>query len=376
MAKRRKRGVRGAGTIIQTGNATWGLKYVNADGKRVTRAGLTELEAQTAQARLKKGMSPFPEDATEATSETKSRTIADVLPAFWNWRDGRGLKSVRDDRNRWVHLAALEPLPLEAVDDVAIAGVVKAMQKAKLAPATIGLVLNLLSSLFKFAKVANPVRGYKIDHRKVIKSKHDPKDTPFLADHAKSKALRDELATHAPVYGIAYALSRWAGLRPGEVRAQEWVDVDLVKAQIKVRASVRLGKKDTTKSDKPRTVPIGAELVATLKSWREKNPEAVLVCPALPPKAAKATKSKACSTKPRNWSPYLNEGKLNTALEAALNKLNLPTMTFYEVGRHSFASDWAIQGRSIYQLRDLMGHASVTTTERYAHLGQNSIAPL
>jgi integrase len=247
------------------------------------------------------------------------------------------------------------------------------MQKAGLSPASIGLALNLLSSLYKFARVPNPVSGYKTEHKRVVTSKHNPEDTPFLADDAKSKEVQAALAEVAPVYGIAYAVSRWAGLRPGEVRALEWADVDLVRGQIKIRRSVRLGRVGTPKSGEGRTVPIGAYLVSVLKDWRKANPSADLVCPALPPKAAKATKSKA--TGARVWSPYLNEGKLNKALESVLARLELEAMTFYEVGRHSFASDWAIQGRSIYELSKVMGHASVTTTERYAHLG-GGIRPL
>ena len=65
----------------------------------------------------------------------------------------------------------------------------------------------------------------------------------------------------------------------------------------------------------------------------------------------------------------------NDGAETALAALELEPMTLYEVGRHSFASDWATQGRSIYELSKVMGHASVTTTERYAHLG-GGIKPL
>jgi integrase len=261
------------------------------------------------------------------------------------------------------------------VGDREIATVVKAMKAKSLAPATIGLALNLLSSLYKFARMPNPVSGYKIEHKRVITSRHDPDDTPFLIDPAKSKALRDELAKQAPVFGIAYAVSRWAGLRPGEVRALEWSDVDLDKGQIKVRRSVRLGRVGTPKSGEGRLVPIGPTLVETLRRWRDKQPGATLVCPALPRKPARSVASKASVSSPRNWSPYLNEGQLNKALEVALTALKLEPMTLYHVGRHSFASDWATQGRSIYELSKVMGHASVTTTERYAHLG-DGIKPL
>jgi integrase len=370
MAKRRKRGTKGAGTLIQTGAQSWALRW-SVEGKKVMRAGLSLLEAQAAQDRLRKGEAAFPEDV----AETKPATIGDVLESFWAWREGRGLKSVRDDRNRWAHLTELEPLPLTSVGDSELARVVKAMQKAKLSKASIGLALNLLSSLYKFARVPNPVAGYKTEHKRVITSDHDPDDTPFLIEAAKCQALKDEMGKRAPVYGVVYAISRYAGLRPGEVRALEWSDVDLVKGTIKVRRTIRMGKVGTPKSGEGRTVPIGVGLVATLKGWRQKNPEAVLVCPALPRKLSKDGFSRSSETMPRNWSPYVNEAKVNTALAESLEALELEAMTLYEVGRHSFASDWATQGRSIYELSKVMGHASVTTTERYAHLG-GGIKPL
>lgn len=43
-------------------------------------------------------------------------------------------------------------------------------------------------------------------------------------------------------------------------------------------------------------------------------------------------------------------------------------MTWYQCTRHSFASHWVMDGRRIEKLREILGHASVTTTERYAHL--------
>jgi hypothetical protein len=40
----------------------------------------------------------------------------------------------------------------------------------------------------------------------------------------------------------------------------------------------------------------------------------------------------------------------------------------YWCTRHTFASHWVLQGRSIEKLSKILGHYSVVMTERYAHL--------
>jgi site-specific recombinase XerD len=42
-------------------------------------------------------------------------------------------------------------------------------------------------------------------------------------------------------------------------------------------------------------------------------------------------------------------------------------MTFHDL-RHTFASHWMLKGGDIYRLQKILGHRSVTTTERYAHM--------
>jgi integrase len=59
---------------------------------------------------------------------------------------------------------------------------------------------------------------------------------------------------------------------------------------------------------------------------------------------------------------------IKNAMKAALKKSGIKPMSFYQAGRHTFASRWVLSGNSIYRLKEIMGHSSVQVTERYAHL--------
>jgi len=41
--------------------------------------------------------------------------------------------------------------------------------------------------------------------------------------------------------------------------------------------------------------------------------------------------------------------------------------------RHSFASFLVNAGRSLYEVQRILGHAQISTTQRYAHLSQESL---
>jgi hypothetical protein len=55
-------------------------------------------------------------------------------------------------------------------------------------------------------------------------------------------------------------------------------------------------------------------------------------------------------------------------LAKALKACGLPAMTWYSAGRHTFASQHVLAGKSLAKLREILGHSTVMVTERYAHL--------
>jgi integrase len=274
---------------------------------------------------------------------------------------------VRGDRNRWEkHLAPfLKHRRIDQVDVGMLHRFVAELRHPKgeganpLSNSSVGNILNLLSSFYRWAwrthgYKKNPVRefttGMTRKEKKSIHSNWNPVDTPFIKD--KETVAKLFAALPAPV-DLAYGLCALAGLRPGEALALEWSDVDLDEKVIKVRRQVRHGVVSVPKSQRGRDVPIVPSLLRVLKERAKRS--GVVVDPLL----VRTT---------REENKYLDLRIVYGALRQAFAELGLEPMTFYEAGRHSFASLWVLSGLDVYRLSKILGHSSVLVTERYAHL--------
>ena len=50
-------------------------------------------------------------------------------------------------------------------------------------------------------------------------------------------------------------------------------------------------------------------------------------------------------------------------------------MTLYQCTRHTFASQWVMNGGSMEELAKILGHSSTSTTQHYAHLAPDFFGP-
>jgi integrase len=136
------------------------------------------------------------------------------------------------------------------------------------------------------------------------------------------------------------------GLRLGELIALQWDDVDLVKGSIVVRHAVSKGQMMDPKGGRKREVPLSEEALRTLKRHRHLRGEFVF-----------------CNADGRR----LTKDQCPRPLRRACTKAKLRKVGWH-VLRHSFASHLIIRGVPLKVVQELLGHASITTTMRYAHL--------
>lgn len=136
------------------------------------------------------------------------------------------------------------------------------------------------------------------------------------------------------------------GMRMGELLGLRWVDVDLAAGRINVRQNNVRGVVGLPKSGKPREIPLGDEVIEALGAHRHERGPLVFCDAAGAP---------------------LTAGRLAWPLKRALKRAGLREIGWH-VLRHTFASHLAMRGVPLKAIQELLGHASIVTTMRYAHL--------
>lgn len=135
------------------------------------------------------------------------------------------------------------------------------------------------------------------------------------------------------------------GLRRGELLGLTWESVNLGSKLLTVAAG-------TAKSRKARHIPLNAEAVDVLTRWKKQGKGAGLVFPA--PKGGRMT-------------------HINSSWEGLVSDAKLMDFRFHDC-RHDFASKLVMAGVDLNTVRELLGHADIKMTLRYAHLAPDRLA--
>jgi len=140
-----------------------------------------------------------------------------------------------------------------------------------------------------------------------------------------------------------------AGLRAGELVGLDLDDVDLSRRLARVRG----------KGGKERLVPFGREAEKALRGY-------------LPDRAAWRSQARA----PAAGEPLfvnqrggrLSDRSLRRILDAAVRRVALVHHLHPHTLRHAFATHLLEAGMDLRAIQELLGHASLSTTQRYTHL--------
>lgn len=215
------------------------------------------------------------------------------------------------------------------------------------APATINRELSCLSAIFREAVLRQYVESNPV--RLVGKLKEENVIVRYLSDEEEKRLLAFCPDHLTPL--VMAALH--TGMRRGELFHLTWADVDFEERLITVR---------NTKSHRTRHIPMNEAVYGALEAL----PRYIV-----PPKA-QGDAPEACPyvfANPETKQPWVD---LKLAWLKAVRQAGIKRFRFHDL-RHTFASRLAQRGVSIKVIQDLLGHQSLATTLRYAHLGPSDL---
>jgi integrase/recombinase XerC len=224
-----------------------------------------------------------------------------------------------------------------------------AMLHAKgLAPRSLALALSAWRGWFRWLArhkswPANPVLG--------IRAPKAARPLPkALSVEAAQRLLDGESSTPAGLRDAAmFELLYSSGLRVGELVALNMND-DPAQGEVTV----------TGKGSKTRTVPVGAKARAALKAWLQVRAQL----------AAPEEKALFVGARGRRISPAVVAARLKRwARLAGSSERVHPHML-----RHSFATHVLQSSQDLRAVQELLGHASISTTQVYTHLDFQALA--
>jgi integrase len=213
--------------------------------------------------------------------------------------------------------------------------------KRSLAPATYNKHLAVLSSVLDFATLQqedDTVLEQYIDENPCKKVRSLPvsnKIVRFLSDQEKPRLIRAAQEIGGKFY-LKVLLALTTGMRKGELDRLGWTDIDFERG---------LAILHDTKNGEPRHSPIPEITLGELKKYREISNNLIFSSTRLPDKPMDFRKQ---------WA---------NCLKAA----NIKNFRWHDL-RHDTASTLARDGRTLKEIAEILGHKSLISTDRYAHL--------
>lgn len=229
------------------------------------------------------------------------------------------------------------------------------LTKNKLSPASVRHCLVLLRQIFNKAVIwgmyqgTNPIKGVKLpflqnQRTRFLSNGEAIQLLEFLkiGQRIKDPAKRAK-ALPTALHDLAL-LSLHTGMRAGECFALKGQDVDLANGIITIR---------NPKNKTLRHAYMTNAVAEMLKRRQPENPSA-LVFP----------------DRKGNEAQMISQGFRRAVNALGFNKGvddSREMVTFHTL-RHTFASWLALQGETLQTIKELLGHKSMTMTERYSHL--------
>lgn len=227
-------------------------------------------------------------------------------------------------------------------------------RRRELAPRTLARKLSAARTFFRFLHRegtldSNPARAIRAPRRgRRLPALLRPEGIRAVFELAEARAAGNALG---PVRAlVALELFYGSGLRLGEVQGLDLEELDLVGDQVKVRGKGR----------KERIVPLTRPAVHAIRRYLPRREET--------------------GADPHRGALLVNEGgtrlsgrSIQKLVGELLDAAGEDPETSVHSLRHSFATHLLDQGADLMAVKELLGHASLTTTQIYTHTSKDRL---
>jgi integrase len=288
------------------------------------------------------------------TTEAKRHTLAELIDRYC--RDVLpGKKSARDQRQQLQWWKA--EIGRYTLADVTSSLLAECRDKlgreitVRNKPRSPASVVRYMAALSHALTVAVNEWGWLEDTpmRKVTKPKEPRGRVRFLSDDERSRLLKACKESVNPYLYPVVVLALSTGMRQGEIMGLTWETVDLNQGRAILHE---------TKNGERRAVAITGHALEQLKELSKvRRIDSKLLFPA----------NKIAPQKPQKPMD------LRSPWEAAIKKAEIEDFHFHDL-RHSAASYLAMNGASLAEIAEVLGHKTLQMVKRYAHLSEGHTA--
>ena len=240
----------------------------------------------------------------------------------------------------------------QGVDRLAIRGFLGHLTRRKLAKRSIARALSAVRSFYSYmhrneAVESNPARGIgspKLE--RYLPGYLDRAQIDLLFQSAELKAQEGRFTDvrNNAMLELFYS----TGMRLSELRGMNRSDLDLLSQQVKVRGKGR----------KERIIPVGDHAQLALRNYEVKRDD--LVRNSLP----KADRTAFFLS---SRGKRMSASAIQSAVSGFLDKIDEDAGLSTHSLRHTFATHLLDAGADLRAVQELLGHASISTTQIYTH---------
>jgi len=334
--------------VRASGGKTYYQRYTDERGRerqyKIGPADALTLEQARRKARLVLAQALLGDDPQDKRKELRA------IPTLTELVRDRYMPHVKSYKRSWctdetvlrIHiLPVLGALHVDEITGTAIANLLQSMRDKGYATGTTNRVLILLRYIFNLARKWK-IPGVRENPTFGLSTAPDVQRDRFLTAEETQRLIASINVDENRVAAQAIMLLLLTGGRRNEITQAKWEYVDWEKRTLLVPIS---------KTGRPRSIALNGQALALLRS--------IVPLPGNPYIFPSPVTGRPSASLHFPWARIRERALLD---DVRLHDL-----------RHSFASFLVNQGISLYVVQGLLGHTQPRTTQRYAHLAQDTL---